>query len=61
MKSANGQKTQEWAKRYRLFLWGLLLALVVLAGCLFYGAGRRSEIPREGTLVYSEEFYEGNT
>ncbi len=60
MKTANGRQIQGWTKRYRLFLWGLLFALVVLACCLFYGVSRRSEIPREGTLVYSEEIYEGN-
>lgn len=58
VKLASGREAAEWAKRYRLFLWGLLLALLILAGCLLYGVSRRSEIPGEGTLVHSGEVYE---
>lgn len=58
MKIMRERQQTEWARRYRLFLWILLAALLVLAGFLYYGARRRSEIPREGTLVYSEEIYE---
>lgn len=58
MKIVRERQQSEWAKRYRLFLWIVLAALLVLAGILCYGARRRSEIPREGTLVHSGEIYE---
>lgn len=57
-----GQRQQgEWTKKYRIFLWIVLVLLLILTGCFYYGMRRRSEIPREGTLVYSEEFYERET
>lgn len=58
VKLESGRAAAEWARRYRLFLWGLLLLLLILAGCLLYGARHRSEIPGEGTLVHSGEVYE---
>lgn len=58
MKTAGKQQTQEWAKRYRLFLWVLLLTVLVLGGCIFYSLRHRPEIPKEGMLVRSEKVYE---
>lgn len=40
-------------RRYRCFLWILLLAILLLAGGVCYGMANKTEIPKEGTLVHS--------
>lgn len=58
MRMARERQAAEWAKRYRLFLWMLLLTVLLLAGCIWYCLQSRPEIPKEGTLVRSVEVYE---
>lgn len=58
MRMAGERQAPQWAKRYRLFLWMLLLTVLLLAGCIWYCLQSRSEIPKEGTLVRSVEIYE---
>ncbi|MDD6638931.1 MAG: hypothetical protein PUE81_09155 [Lachnospiraceae bacterium] len=58
MKTRQSRQAVPWVRRYRCFLWILLLTLVLLAGGICYGLSDRTEIPKEGTLVHRGEFYE---